>query len=79
MRAVIDLRRRGEKCTEHPAIKFRSMLAEAIDRGAKEIEMLFNEEDLPLEIVKIFAKRMGLRVVNAERSENFTRVILVTS
>ncbi len=65
---VIDLRTSRKGCTNHPVVRFTNIIRRI--SGSDEdrtYTILFNEEDIPVAIVKKYVERYNMRILELKK------------
>ncbi len=62
---VFDLREKGRSCVEHPLVVVSKIMKNA-ERG-KKIRLLTDGKIVPVDVIRILAKKHGLVITNTSR------------
>jgi hypothetical protein len=72
----LDLRHASAGCASHPIIMLSSMMSSIASEGVDEIRIVFREEDIPKDALKLFLSKYNYFVENFEKiSEGTLRVV----
>ncbi|RLE79409.1 MAG: hypothetical protein DRJ51_07840 [Thermoprotei archaeon] len=64
---TIDLRKKGEGCTDHPVVRLSKLLS-SIERG-ESVKIIVFKEDIPAKALQLFLKSRGFRVLDLKDRE----------
>lgn len=72
----LDLRHAPAGCASHPIIVLSNMMPSIASEGVDEIRIVFREEDIPEDALKLFLSKYNYFVENVEKtSEGILRAV----